>query len=92
MEYSDFILRELRRAFYKYSRQIGKYRKDEALSLLKHLALSEKADKIIRILVDEAYEKDAFAGYLRTEAISIRIQLHAIRAGGGKNWPFELQN
>lgn len=79
--YSGSTLLGLKQAFYKFDRQIGKYNKDQALTLLKQLELTPEAEAIVRRLVLEAFAQDAFAGYLRLGAVSNRLQAHAVRAG-----------
>ncbi len=74
-------LRGIKQAYYKYINQIGKWNKQDALILLEQLRLVPEATEIVREVVLETFEKDAFAGMLRTEAISIRLQVILAREG-----------
>jgi len=71
----------LKQAYYKYSRQIGKWNKQDALILLEQLRLEPIANELVKKVVLETFEKDSFAGYLRTQAISIRLELMLLREG-----------
>ena len=78
MTYSASTLSGLKQAFYKFDRQIGKYNKEQALTLLKQLELTPEAEAIVKKLALEAFAKNASAGYLRLSAISNSLQVYAI--------------
>ena len=75
MTYSDHTIFDLKRAFYKFSRQIGKYRQVDALEVLRQLQLRPEAHQIIEKLIRDTFEKDAFAGYLRMDALAIPLEI-----------------
>lgn len=82
MTYSDATFASLKMAFYKFDRQLGKWDKQNSLTLLDQLGLESQAHEIVKATIIEAFEKDAFAGMLRLAAVSNRLQAEIRRAGG----------
>lgn len=84
MTYSDLEIMQIKQAYRKYFRQIGKHSKADARILLEQLKLSDRPTEAIRKVIDEWAEKDTFAGYARFDGLAIRIQMFLLRETGEK--------
>lgn len=73
------LIGDLKKAEQAFNRQLGKHDYSEAFDLLLATDLGVEAELVALNIIDEAFEKDAFAGYLRYDGIVSNLQITAIR-------------
>lgn len=73
------LISDIKKAEQAFNAQLGKHEYSEAFDLLIETDLSVEAELIALNIIDEAFEKDAFAGYLRYDGIVSRLQVTGIR-------------
>lgn len=73
------LIADLKKAETAFNVQLGKHEYAEAFDLLIQTDLGIEAELIALNIIDEAFENDAFAGYLRYDGIVSRLQVTAIR-------------
>lgn len=73
------LIGDLKKAEQAFNSQIGKHDYSEAFNLLLETDLGIEAELVALNIIDEAFENDAFAGYLRYDGIVSRLQVTGIR-------------
>jgi hypothetical protein len=73
------IIADLKKAEGAFNREIGKRTFTDAFDILLDLDLGLDAELLTLNIIEEAFEKDAFAGYLRYDGIVSRLQITALR-------------
>lgn len=79
MDITPQTLADLEKAEQAFNRVIGKHDYGHAFELLAELKLGEQADDIVLGVIENAFARDAFAGFLRYDGVVQRIQIEIIR-------------
>lgn len=81
---SDRILHDLRRSYFKFSRQIGDFRKYDVESLMtQSLRLEGASRRLVAMFVDQTFKREAKNDRIRTDGVLIELIKEEIEKRGG---------
>lgn len=79
MDITPQTFADLEKAEQAFNRVLGNQDYGHAFETLIELKLGDQAEDIVLRLIDTAFARDAFAGFLRYDGIVQRIQIEIIR-------------
>lgn len=80
MTENETLANDLHKAYHRFNKEYGKFEKNHAEEVLFSLELNEDAHDLVQSIIDNEFQNNSFAGFLRVDGIVGRIQIAALRA------------